>query len=390
MTTIGQRIKNFRKNAGLSQAELAGRIGVTPQTVSKWECDVGLPDIVQIIPLADVLDVSCDAILGADANMERNIKEAYDAVEEKWKDGINDQSPDRTGLHRTYDYFVASRDLFRRYPMNFEVAMNGAKRGGWLLGHLRYDFPEIEGFDAKSVMRDVERMCRAIINYDDDIGEKTEAKSRLAIAYHTVGEFEKEKEEMKGLPEADRHHVKYASTRFRGENEERVAAAKAGFSYICGEFLFWLRAIADAYSAAAKRTEAIEASRNLISFCEKFTDLCDVRELLYLKGIGYILIAQNEIRNGNYDASLDAIESMTEANLEYYEACRAAASGSKKTETIYYDAVTSAAWWDHIEYIADFVKRQLVWAVSDFADKTGNPVVTSERYKKCLERVEGI
>ena len=81
---------------------------------------------------------------------------------------------------------------------------------------------------------------------------------------------------------------------------------------------------------------------------------------------------------------------MTEANLEYYEACRAAASGSKKTETIYYDAVTSAAWWDHIEYIADFVKRQLVWAVSDFADKTGNPVVTSERYKKCLDRVEGI
>ncbi|MBQ7646486.1 MAG: helix-turn-helix transcriptional regulator, partial [Clostridia bacterium] len=37
MTTIGQRIKNFRKSCGLSQAELAGKIGVTSQTVSKWE-----------------------------------------------------------------------------------------------------------------------------------------------------------------------------------------------------------------------------------------------------------------------------------------------------------------------------------------------------------------
>ena len=58
MTTIGQRIKNFRKNIGLSQADLAAKIGVTAQTVSKWECDVGMPDIIQIVPLANVLDVS--------------------------------------------------------------------------------------------------------------------------------------------------------------------------------------------------------------------------------------------------------------------------------------------------------------------------------------------
>ena len=387
MTTIGQRIKNFRKNAGLSQSDLAGRIGVTSQTVSKWECDVGLPDVVQIIPLAEVLDVSCDAILGADANMEKNIKEAYDAVEEKWKDGIDNQSPDRTDMHRTFDYFLAARELFRRYPTNFEVAMYGAKRGGWLLGRIARGLPEIEGFDTKSVMRDVERMCRTIINYDDDIKAKLEAKSRLAIAYHSVREFDKEEEELKGLPEESYWHAKYASSvNFPGGNE-RIECAKSGFAGACDEFLFWLRAIADAYSAAAKRTEAIEACRNLISFCKEFTDFCDVRELLYLEGIGYILIAQNEIRNGDYGAALDAIESMTDTNLSYLDACKNAKSGATPA-TIYYDAVTDAAWWDNIDYVADFVKRQLMWAVSDFDDKAGNPVVTSERYKACVRRAE--
>ena len=385
-TTIGQRIKNFRKNAGLSQAELAGRIGVTAQTVSKWECDVGLPDIVQIIPLAEVLDVSTDAILGADANMEANIKAAYDAVEEKWKDGVDNQSPDRTDMHRTFDFFTAARDLFRRYPMNFDVAMYGVKRGGWLLGHIERGLPEIKGFDAKSVMRDVERMCRTIIIYDDDIKAKLDAKLHLAIAYHSVREFEKEKEELEGLPEMSYWHAKYSSSVALSANDDMIECAKAGFEGACDEFLFWLRAIGESYSAAAKRPEAIAACRNLISFCDVFTDFCDVRELCFLKGMGYLLIAQNEIRNGSYDRALDAIESMTDANLDFYESCKAMKSGSAKSGTIYYDAVTDAPWWDNIESIAGFVKRQLMWAVSDFADKTGNPVVTSERYKKCVER----
>ena len=62
--SIGSNIKYYRKQLGLTQEELAGQLFVTPQAVSKWESDAGLPDTAQIVPLAKVLNISTDAIFG--------------------------------------------------------------------------------------------------------------------------------------------------------------------------------------------------------------------------------------------------------------------------------------------------------------------------------------
>ena len=43
--TIGQNIRQLRKEREMTQDELAAEIGVTPQAISKWENDTGLPDI---------------------------------------------------------------------------------------------------------------------------------------------------------------------------------------------------------------------------------------------------------------------------------------------------------------------------------------------------------
>jgi transcriptional regulator with XRE-family HTH domain len=61
---IGQNIRNLRHEFQLTQEELAERIGVTSQAVSKWESGAGLPDISQVVPLAGVFGVSTDAIFG--------------------------------------------------------------------------------------------------------------------------------------------------------------------------------------------------------------------------------------------------------------------------------------------------------------------------------------
>ncbi len=61
--TIGQRIAQFRKAKGLSQEDLAERVGVSRQAVSKWELDQALPDAEKIIALAAALGVSTDQIL---------------------------------------------------------------------------------------------------------------------------------------------------------------------------------------------------------------------------------------------------------------------------------------------------------------------------------------
>ena len=62
--SIGKRIMTLRKGKGLTQEQLAERVSVSPQAVSKWENDVSCPDIAIIPKLAEVLGVSTDELLG--------------------------------------------------------------------------------------------------------------------------------------------------------------------------------------------------------------------------------------------------------------------------------------------------------------------------------------
>ncbi len=61
--TIGKTIRKYRKMKNLTQVELAKPVGVSMQAVSKCEADVGLLDIIQIILLCKVLDITSDELL---------------------------------------------------------------------------------------------------------------------------------------------------------------------------------------------------------------------------------------------------------------------------------------------------------------------------------------
>ena len=62
--SIGEKIKKCRKEAGLSQEQLADRLGVTRQSVSKWESGSAVPELVKLIALSDMFGVSVDYLLG--------------------------------------------------------------------------------------------------------------------------------------------------------------------------------------------------------------------------------------------------------------------------------------------------------------------------------------
>lgn len=61
---IGLRLSNRRQDRNMTQEELAGRLGITPQAVSKWERSVSLPDLSMLSDLARLLEVSTDWLLG--------------------------------------------------------------------------------------------------------------------------------------------------------------------------------------------------------------------------------------------------------------------------------------------------------------------------------------
>lgn len=60
---IGLVIKTLRKRRGLTQAQLAGELGITDKAVSKWERGIGSPDISVINRLADILNIDSDNLL---------------------------------------------------------------------------------------------------------------------------------------------------------------------------------------------------------------------------------------------------------------------------------------------------------------------------------------
>ncbi len=60
---IGDRIQTLRKLRGISQEELADKIGVSRQSVSKWESEQSTPDLVKVILLSDFFETTTDYLL---------------------------------------------------------------------------------------------------------------------------------------------------------------------------------------------------------------------------------------------------------------------------------------------------------------------------------------
>jgi transcriptional regulator with XRE-family HTH domain len=71
MITIGQKIAELRKQRGWTQEELATRLNVSAQAVSKWETDQSLPDVSLLVGLAGLLGVSVDGLLKPEQELVR-------------------------------------------------------------------------------------------------------------------------------------------------------------------------------------------------------------------------------------------------------------------------------------------------------------------------------
>lgn len=75
--TLGQRLYELRRAKGLSQEQTAEILGVTRQTVSKWESDQTTPDFDKILPLCELYNISTDELLKGES--KQVIPEQYNA-----------------------------------------------------------------------------------------------------------------------------------------------------------------------------------------------------------------------------------------------------------------------------------------------------------------------
>lgn len=67
MSSIGKKIAFYRKAKGMTQEELAKKLDVSAQAVSKWENDMTCPDIQSLVPLSKIFGTTTDELLSADS-----------------------------------------------------------------------------------------------------------------------------------------------------------------------------------------------------------------------------------------------------------------------------------------------------------------------------------
>ena len=77
---LGENIKTLRKNKGLTQEELAARLNVVRQTVSKWEKGFSVPDADILQRIAEILEVDVKQLLGSDIELEADSNSIADQL----------------------------------------------------------------------------------------------------------------------------------------------------------------------------------------------------------------------------------------------------------------------------------------------------------------------
>lgn len=138
---LGNSLFQARKKGGLSQEEVAEKLGVSRQTVSKWETDETVPDIRQSKKMAALYHVSLDELIDFDIDI-REIQETIDKtraeVEEKvdWTSAWGKKYP-----------------ILLKYQAEVNIP-NYARRINIMLDELKQDY-QFNEQDAMLVLKDI-------------------------------------------------------------------------------------------------------------------------------------------------------------------------------------------------------------------------------------------
>ncbi len=80
--SLGEKIKEQRKQAGLSQEQLAEKLNVSRQAITKWETDKGIPDVANLLAISDEFGLSLDELIKGNVAVKKKI--IADSSAKKW------------------------------------------------------------------------------------------------------------------------------------------------------------------------------------------------------------------------------------------------------------------------------------------------------------------
>lgn len=260
---IGNKIKELRKQCGITQEQLANSIGVSFQAVSKWENNIALPDITLAPALASYFGVSMDVLF--DFNLKKIEDNALAIAKESWK-------------YRPSDWEKARNIIdegLKEYPDND------------ILLHNRLYIMSPEEFPDEVI-----DIALKIIDLSKDEAIKYDACQFLAYAYKAKGDLESAKKAINLIPD-----IRFSNQRLKAsilEGEEKWNAANVEYIEALYSLMFITYALADCHIERNEYKEALETYENALcildilkvkkdwyGFREGFNDrMADIKENL--------------------------------------------------------------------------------------------------------------
>lgn len=173
---MGQIIKRLRKERNLTQEELAEQLNISAQAISKWENGTSMPDISQVVPLANLFGVPTDVLFGVygtehEEAVNLRLKEIYEIY-----DGCKDGEEGPTALIILDKY----RDALRTYPNNVTILTEAMAFGTMLLENYESILSALIGKDGLNNLADeIIRWAELVIKYSSSQESVLSAKHRL-------------------------------------------------------------------------------------------------------------------------------------------------------------------------------------------------------------------
>lgn len=177
---IGANIKRMRRERDLTQEELASHLGISFQSISKWERGDGYPDITMLPALASYFGISIDELLGM-SESERNSR--YCAINQMWADN------NKSGAHQE------NVDLMRR-------ALKAFPNDSPLLVQLSTSLEKLDGTAQQKLehLRESIAVQEQILRYGEDSLVRSATLYNICFAYWKVGERDRALEQARKLP----------------------------------------------------------------------------------------------------------------------------------------------------------------------------------------------
>ena len=198
MITFGQKLKKARQELSFSQSYLAENIGVSVQSISNWECDTTMPDISQIVPLASILGVSTDFLLGTTSDEKADLMKLETEVTNIWATySVN--TPHDNADYMVYELY---KNFLRTYPLNYQIKYKCALalHDYLIVATIRHKF-EISRTEFLKLYSECEKLLLAICKYDSDIQHQIETRSLLVQHYTLNQDWDKALATAESLPE---------------------------------------------------------------------------------------------------------------------------------------------------------------------------------------------